>query len=351
MAPNVSLLCVNQTNKNFKALAASKIAQALTAALLLTVFSSAQQTAPDTNPAPENDSGTIAIPAGSRIALVLTQPIQTRYVHRGDDIYAQVVSPVTAGNQVVIPAGTFVQGKIDKIERQGGHGDIRLQSMSISFPDGYTLPIAGPITLASPEGYAWKDPGGKRGGAALGFAVGGTGVGALIGHFAANSQSTTITDTLPPSCGVPTPGCMNPTPQSLTIPGNSAKGTIIGAAVGGAIGAVVSIALLTTTHNFFIDAGAPVEMVLQQPLTLKQDEVTSAVRQSEEHPVAQQPITPRAQYYPPADNNSGICWTQGTPGTPDTDIPGTPAIGDSPGTPSIHIPGIPATPPTAHACP
>jgi hypothetical protein len=311
---------------------------------LLTVFSAAQ----DSTKVAAAPGSMIAIPAGSRIALVLTQPIQTRYVHRGDDVYAQVVSPVTAGNQVVIPPGTFVQGKIDKIERQGGRGDIRLQSMSISFPDGYTLPIAGPITLDSPDGYAWKDPGGKRGGAALGFAAGGAGVGALIGHFAANSSPSTITNTLPPGCTGQPPECLS---SSVTAPGTTAKGTIIGAMVGGAIGGVASLAVLATTHNFFIDAGAPVEMVLQQPLTLRQDEVATAVRQSEEHPVAQQPVAPRAQYYPPADNNAGICWTPGAPGTPDTDIPGAPAIGDSPGTPSIHIPGIPATPPTARPCP
>ena len=107
-------------------------------------------------------AATIAVSAGTRIALVLTQPIQTRYVHRGDDIYAQIISPVTAGNEMVIPPGTFVQGKIDKIERQGGRGELRLQSMAITFPDGYTVPVAGPITLESPDGYALKDPGHGR---------------------------------------------------------------------------------------------------------------------------------------------------------------------------------------------
>jgi hypothetical protein len=273
-------------------------------------------------------------------------------VHRGDDIYAQIVSPVIAGNEVVIPPGTFVQGKIDKIERQGGRGEIRLQSMSITFPDGYTIPVAGPMTLASPDGYALKDPGGRRSTAAFALWGGGAGLGALIGHFASNSQSTTITNTLPPNCGVPTPGCMNPTSQSLTIPGNSAKGTIIGAAVGGTIGAVASIALLFNTHNFFIDVGSPVEMVLQHQLTLPEDEVADAVRRSQEHPVPEQPIAQRPRYVPPPSNSDpGICFTPGTPGTPDIDIPGTPAIGDSPGTPSIHIPGIPATPATQHPCP
>jgi hypothetical protein len=325
---------------------------------LLTVFSAAQQTSPPgdspatSQVAAASNSTIITVPAGSRIALVLTQPIQTRYVHRGDDVYAQIVSPVTAGNEVVIPPGTFVQGKVEKIERQGGRGEVRLQSMSITFPDGYTIPVAGPMTLASPDGYALKDPGGRRATAAFALAGGGAGLGALIGHFASNSQSTTITNTLPPNCGVPTPGCMNPTSQSLTIPGNTAKGTIIGAAVGGTVGAVASIALLLNTYNFFIDVGAPVEMVLQHSLALPQDEVADAVQRSEQHPVPEQPIAQRPRYGPaPPDSDPGICYTPGTPGTPDTDIPGTPAIGDSPGTPSIHIPGIPATPPMAHPCP
>jgi hypothetical protein len=66
----------------------------------------------------------ITIPAGTHLALVLTQPVQTRYIRRGDDIYAQVTSPVDAENEVVIPRGTFVQGMVDKIERRGGHGEL-----------------------------------------------------------------------------------------------------------------------------------------------------------------------------------------------------------------------------------
>ena len=81
-------------------------------------------------------SSNITIPAVTHLALVLTQPVQTRYIRRGDDSYAQVTSPVDADNQVVIPPRTFVQGMVDKIERRGGRGELRLQSMSITFPDG-----------------------------------------------------------------------------------------------------------------------------------------------------------------------------------------------------------------------
>ncbi|HVR24291.1 MAG TPA: hypothetical protein VMU26_13340, partial [Candidatus Polarisedimenticolia bacterium] len=50
---------------------------------------------------PARDATTITVPAGVRIALVLMHPIQSRYVHRGDDIYAQTTSPVVAENEVV----------------------------------------------------------------------------------------------------------------------------------------------------------------------------------------------------------------------------------------------------------
>jgi hypothetical protein len=271
--------------------------------------------------------------------------VQTRHIHHGDDIYAQITSPVTAGNQVVIPPGTFVQGKVDKINRQGGRGELRLQSMAITFPDGYTVPIAGPMTLETPDGYALKDPGNGRSVSAFALPAAGAGIGALIGHFDANTSPNTITSTVPPGCSGPPPGCLT---SSASVPGGTAKDTIIGAGIGGIAGGITAFALLFSTHNFFLDAGAPVEMTLEHPLTLQQDQVAQAVQQSEQHPVAAQPIAPRPVYYPPG---TGTCYTPGTPGTPGTDIPGTPATANSPGTPSIHIPGIPPTPPTPYPCP
>jgi hypothetical protein len=121
--------------------------------------------------------------------------------------------------------------------------------------------------------------------------------------------------------------------------------------VGGAAGAVASITLLFNTHSFFLDVGSPVDVVLQNSFSLEQDQVAEAVRDAGKHPAPQQPVASRPQVWMPPGNNSGICYTPGTPGTPDIDIPGTPAIGNSPGTPSTHIPGIPATPPVVHPCP
>jgi hypothetical protein len=349
MSPNVLSL------RPVSALTKTKIQRilALTTLLLVAITCLAQpQTDSQTNVAsasPALDATSITVPAGTSIALVLTHPIQSRYIHHGDSIYAQVISPIAAGNQVVIPAGTLVEGKVDKLGRNGSRGELYLQSMSIIYPDGYVAPVSGPITLESDEGYALKDPGTGRTVGLLAGPMAGAGLGALIGHSVAPSQGTTLTSSIPQGCIPSSPGCLS---SSITGPPNKGKDTVIGSAVGAGVGLAVGFLLVGTSHHFFLDVGSPVEMTLPHPLTLEQDQVAAAIRDAAQHPEPPQPVAPRRQIVaPPTNTDPGICWTPGTPGTPDIDIPGTPAIGDSPGTPSTHIPGIPATPPVAHPCP
>jgi hypothetical protein len=323
------------------------------AAVLLSPLAFAQD---QSQPAAASDPGqvqveaqrsNITIPAGTHLALVLTQPVQTRYIRRGDDIYAQVTSPVDAENQVVIPPGTFVQGMVDKIERRGGRGELRLQSMSITFPDGYVTPIAGPIVLETTDGYAIKDPGSKRSSGAIILPLAGVGLGALIGHSVGTSQGT-LTSSIPAGCNPAQFGCLT---SSMQIPGSKGKDAAIGAAIGGAAGMIASITLLVGGRHFYLDAGAPVQMTLQESVTLPQDEVAKAVRQSQEHAVVVQPVAPRPiPPSPPQNVDHGTCYTPGMPGTPDTVIPGVPGPDGIPGPPTV-IPGIPATPGTPYPCP
>ena len=350
--PGVSLLSLifTATRKT-----AQQIAAVITVTLVtLTCFAQDQPQAgegadPEPRQAPAEVGSTITIPAGTSVALVLTHPIQSRYIHRGDDIYAQISSPVNNDTEVVIPPGTFVQGKVDKLERRGGRGELRLQSMSITFPDGYVAPIAGPITLESSDGYALKDPGSGRMSGMFLLPVAGAGLGALIGHGVANTKPGTITSSLPPGCTGPPPGCLS---SSLTVPAHPGMAIAMGAGIGVAVGMVSSLVFLTSTRHFFLDVGSPVEMVLQQPVTLKRDEVTTAVRDSEQSPVQPQPVASRPQPPPmlntPGDH--GTCYTPGSPGTPDIVIPGVPGPDGIPG-PSTTIPGIPPTPPTPYPCP
>jgi hypothetical protein len=67
---------------------------------------------------------------------------------------------------------------------------------------------------------------------------------------------------------------------------------------------MASLALLFSSHNFFLDVGSPVEMVLPRPLTLEQDQVAEAIRDTELHPVPEQPIARRPQPPPPPSDSS-----------------------------------------------
>jgi hypothetical protein len=354
---SVSSASLSFTNQ-FTTECLTKSATLVSAAFLLAAVTCfAQDVAPTNNPSPSDQSSsqqtepsashTVTLPPGTHLALVLTQPIQSRYVRRGDDIYAQITDPVDSDNEVVIPPGTFVQGKVDKIDRRAGRGELHLASMAITFPDGYVAPIAGPMTLRTSDGYAFQDPGPRRGGVALAMAFGGAGIGALIGHSVGSSSSVQTT-TLPPGCTGPPPYCLS---SSMTVPGRQGIDTGIGAVVGGAAGGISALALLVTSHHFFMGAGAPVEMTLERPLTLDENEVAKAVRDSGKHPVAVQPVAPPpVPVVLPDSTSSSTCWTPGTPGTPPTVIPGAPGPDGIPGPPTI-IPGTPGTPGTPYPCP
>jgi hypothetical protein len=287
---------------------------------------------------------TAIIPAGTRIALVLTHPIQSRRVHRGDDIYAQTSSPVNSGNQVLIPAGTSVQAKVEKLDWNGGRAKLILQSMSITFPDGHVAPVSGPLTLESDDGYALKDPGKGRIVSAIALPAAGAGLGALIGHAAGSSQSS-LTSTLPPGCVAGSPFCLS----STTPVSTKGRDAAIGAVVGVAIAAVASMALLLSSHHFFLDVWSPVEMIVEQPIRLSEGQVRNAVRQEEENPAPPLPIAQPPLPPPPPDDH-GICYSPDTPGTPPTVIPGPLGPDGILGPPTI-IPGTPPIPGSPHPCP
>jgi hypothetical protein len=278
----------------------------------------------------ETQPSVVIIPSGTRFALVLTNSISSKTTHRGDEIYAQTTAPVAVGDQVLIPAGTFVQGKVDRLVRNGNHAEMLMRSASVIFPGGYVAKIAGPLSVESGEETAWRDPSdGAKAGAILAPMAGG-GLGALIGSQIHTTQSSTLGGT--------------------TLTSSTPKGLAIGSMVGLGIGGAISLAILLHSRGFFVDVGSPMEMTLPQPLTLSGNQVADAARWAREHPVAVPMPAPRPLPYPPSLDH-GMCFTPGTPGTPPTFIPGTPPVGNSPGTPGTVIPGTPPTPGTPYPCP
>jgi hypothetical protein len=280
----------------------------------------AQNTAPVEAP--------ITIPAGTHLALALVHPVDSKATHRGDEIFAQTTSPVIVASQVVIPAGTFVQGKVDKLARRSSRGELLMQSVSVVFPNGYVASIGGPVNMESDEGTAWKNPSSATKAGIIAAPLAGLGIGAAIGASQHTTQSSTLGGT--------------------TITSNTPKGLAIGSVVGLATGAAVALVLLARSHHFYVQQGSPLDMSLPQPVILAQAQTTNT--ESAAAPVTTLPKRPPPLPMP-ASTNHGTCYVPGMPGTLGSYIPGTPPIGDSPGTPGTFIPGTPPTPPVAYSCP
>lgn len=280
------------------------------------------------NEAPQN----VTIPVGTRFALVLTHPVDSKTTHRDDEIFAQLSAPILVNDQVVIPAGTFMQGRVERMTRQGSRALINLQSASLAFPNGYVARIQTPIDIESDEGTAFNNPSSAAKAGIFIAPFAGSGIGALIGNAAHTTQSSSLGGT--------------------AITTSTPRGLAIGSITGLAAGAAVSLVLLARSHHFYMEEGSPVEMSLPQPVILSQAQVSDSNRAAAQSPtpiIAKRPPTPPVVI--PTNTDTGTCYNPGSPGTPDIYIPGTPAIGNSPGTPGTVIPGIPATPPIPHPCP
>ena len=290
------------------------------------------------------------VPAGTRLQLVLTHPVDSNSTPSGDQIFAQTTAPVIVGDQVLIPGGTYLQGKVEKLRRRGTEADMAMQSVSLVFPNGYIANAGGPVNIESEQWTAWSNPPGRTKAAIILAPILGIGLGTAIG--AATDHAHTVTlggGSMPssPCCGLPGP--IVPVP-GIPVTENSHKGLAIGGMIGGVVGGVTSLVLLARNHQFYIQEGSPMTMNLPQALQLTEAQIRDANQKAAVEP-APVPVTRSRPPVVPTTTNNGTCYTPGTPGTPDVVIPGTPAVGGSPGTPATVIPGTPPTPPTPYPCP
>ncbi len=69
-------------------------------------------------PASTADASQLTIPSGTKVPLALKQSLSTKNAREGDAVYAVTTFPVVINDRIVIPAGTYVQGRIS--ERQAG---------------------------------------------------------------------------------------------------------------------------------------------------------------------------------------------------------------------------------------
>jgi type IV secretion system protein VirB10 len=147
-----------------------------------------------TQTAPPRDPNALVIPAGTKIPLVLKQAISTKNAREGDPVYAETAFPFVVNDRMLIPAGTYIQGKITHTEHPGRskkRAEMLIHFTSMIYPSGYTVMLPGSVdntpgadsnSVKDKEGtiQADKDTGKRVEDAAKGAAVGGT-VGSVGG--------------------------------------------------------------------------------------------------------------------------------------------------------------------------
>jgi type IV secretion system protein VirB10 len=194
---------------------------------------------------PATDPNAIVIPAGTRIPLALKQAISTKNAREGDPVYAQTTFPFVLNDRVLVPAGTYIQGKISRVQRGGrvkGRAEILMHFTSMIFPSGYTVMLPGSVentpgaektSVRDSEGTIRQDSdtGKKVEDAAKNGAYGGA-VGGIGGGLA--------------------------------------SGGINGARVGAGAGAAAGIAwaLLKRGNDVRLDVGTSIEMEIQRAITI-----------------------------------------------------------------------------------
>jgi len=194
--------------------------------------------------------GQLEIPAGTKVPVALKHAISTRGSREGDAVYAETTFPVVANGRVLIPSGTYVQGRISHIQRAGrikGRAEVLMHFTTLIYPSGYTVLLPGSVENApgidktkvkDNEGTIQAD---GQTAEKAGEIAGAGATGAVIGGAA-----------------------------------EGAKGALIGAGVGGAVG--TAIGLLTRKNDVKLDVGTTVEMVIQRDVPLDPTRVPTVTR-------------------------------------------------------------------------
>ena len=204
-------------------------------------------------PAASSENGaapeSVTVPAGTKIPLTLKQGISTKNAHVGDPVYAQTAFPITQNDQIVIPAGTFVRGEIQRVQRPGhvkGRAELLMSFNSLIYPNGYTVVLPGAVhgTPGSEDNDVKGEEGTIQGGSTKGKDVG-------------RIAETTI------------PGA------AIGAIAGSGKGAAIGAGTGAAIG--LATVLFTRGPEIHLGVGDSIEMVLERNLTLTEDKIPKPI--------------------------------------------------------------------------
>jgi len=202
---------------------------------------------------------TYTVPAGTKVLLQLKNAINTKSAKPGDGVYLVSTFPVVVGNRSLIPVGVYVQGVIDRVERAGrvkGKAQLDMHFTSIIFPNGSVVEIPGVVdSLPGAKNQTVKDD--KEGTIEQ---------DSDKGRNAGEAAKIAI----PTGAGVGTIGG--------AAGGHPLEGGLAG--LGAGLATVGLVSLFTRGADVNIDAGTQVEMILQRPLLLQEENLSTSAAPS-----------------------------------------------------------------------
>ncbi len=216
--------------------------------LLLSVLALGQAPAPV--PAKITEGNELMIPAGTRVPVSLKHALSTKSAREGDAVYAETTFPLVLNDRVLIPANTYVQGRISNIKRPGrvkGRAEVLIHFTTLIYPSGYTILLPGAVdnvpgadqTKMKGEEGTIQQNGSKA--KDVGTVASTASTGAVIGGLS-----------------------------------QGGKGALIGGAAGGIVG--TAIALLSRGNDVRLESGTTLEMVIQRPITVDGSRVPTTTR-------------------------------------------------------------------------
>jgi hypothetical protein len=181
------------------------------------------------------------IAEGTKIRFTLNQNLSTKTAREGDDFSGVVSRSVRQGDDVVIPEGSVIRGRVSHVQRPGrvkGRGELGLRFDELELPNGQTYDLSASLTnieegekeSVDEEGQVKSEGTKKRDAATIGA---GAGIGAIIGAIAGGG-----------------------------------KGAAIGAGGGAAAGG--GLVLLTRGKDVELKRGSELAIQLDRPLTVQQ---------------------------------------------------------------------------------
>lgn len=191
----------------------------------------------------------ITIPAGTKIPISLKNAVSTKNSREGDAIYAETTFPIVLDERIVIPAGTYMQGRISSIRPAGrlkGRAEVLMHFTTLIYPSGYTVVLPGSLENApAVDNAKVKDK-----------------EGTITGDSGKGSKAATVAV---------------PAAEGGALAGGLATGTRAGAAAGAGLGAAVGVlgAMLTHNNEVKLTPGMTFEVVLQRDVPVDAKRITA----------------------------------------------------------------------------